>query len=104
MEKAAGPTSFFSQTRQRMVLDGVTLANLEILQNVSGGTEGTLLERLDTCSTPFGKRLLKQWLCSPLCNPTSIGEGNTKIHCFEPCSCFHWLVCYCLISSDLLGH
>lgn len=74
MEKAAGPTSFFSQTRQRMVLDGVTLANLEILQNVSGGTEGTLLERLDTCSTPFGKRLLKQWLCSPLCNPTSIGE------------------------------
>uniref|UniRef100_A0A4W5JGW2 DNA mismatch repair protein MSH6 n=1 Tax=Hucho hucho TaxID=62062 RepID=A0A4W5JGW2_9TELE len=74
MEKAAGPTSFFSQTRQRMVLDGVTLANLEILQNGSGGTEGTLLERLDTCSTPFGKRLLKQWLCSPLCNPTSIGE------------------------------
>ncbi|CAB1338447.1 unnamed protein product [Coregonus sp. 'balchen'] len=33
MEKAAGPTHFFSQTRQRMVLDGVTLANLEILQN-----------------------------------------------------------------------
>ncbi|KAJ7987524.1 hypothetical protein DPEC_G00327390 [Dallia pectoralis] len=74
MEKAAGPDSFFSQTRQRMVLDGVTLANLEILQNASGGTEGTLLERLDACSTPFGKRLLKQWLCAPLCNPTAIGE------------------------------
>ncbi|KAM4607492.1 DNA mismatch repair protein Msh6 [Polymixia lowei] len=74
MEKAAGPASFFAQTRQRMVLDGVTLANLEILQNASGGTEGTLLERLDTCSTPFGKRLLKQWLCAPLCNPTSITD------------------------------
>ncbi|KAM3863433.1 DNA mismatch repair protein Msh6 [Diretmus argenteus] len=74
MEKAAGPVSFFAQTRQRMVLDGVTLANLEIIQNVSGGTEGTLLERLDTCSTPFGKRLLRQWLCAPLCNPTSIGD------------------------------
>ncbi|XP_030234678.1 DNA mismatch repair protein Msh6 [Gadus morhua] len=73
MEKAAGSaSSFFSQTRQRVVLDGVTLANLEILQNGTGGTEGTLLERLDTCSTPFGKRLLKQWLCAPLCNPTSI--------------------------------
>lgn len=72
MEKAAGTSSFFAQTRQRMVLDGVTLANLEILQNGSGGTEGTLLERLDTCSTPFGKRLLKQWLCAPLCNPKSI--------------------------------
>ncbi|CAN9499875.1 unnamed protein product [Ophioblennius macclurei] len=74
LEKAAGSTSFFAQTRQRMVLDGVTLANLEIFQNGSGGTEGTLLERLDTCSTPFGKRLLKQWLCAPLCNPTSIGD------------------------------
>lgn len=74
MEKAVGTTSFFAQTRQRMVLDGVTLANLEIFQNGSGGTEGTLLERLDTCSTPFGKRLLKQWLCAPLCNPTSIRD------------------------------
>ncbi|MFT7806013.1 DNA mismatch repair protein Msh6 [Arapaima gigas] len=75
MEKAAGPTSFFAQTRQRMVLDGVTLANLEILQNNStGGLEGTLLERLDSCCTPFGKRLLKQWVCAPLCNPSSIGD------------------------------
>ncbi|XP_061914371.1 DNA mismatch repair protein Msh6 [Entelurus aequoreus] len=72
MEKAAGQTSFFDQTCQRMVLDGVTLANLEIFQNGSGGTEGTLLERLDTCCSPFGKRLLKQWLCAPLCNPKSI--------------------------------
>ncbi|KAF7662355.1 hypothetical protein LDENG_00237750 [Lucifuga dentata] len=74
MENAAGPGSFFAQTRQRMVLDGVTLANLEIFQNGSGGTEGTLLERLDTCCTPFGRRLMKQWLCAPLCNPTSIGD------------------------------
>ncbi|XP_072247288.1 DNA mismatch repair protein Msh6 isoform X2 [Leuresthes tenuis] len=74
MEKAAGPASFFAQTRQRMILDGVTLANLEIFQSGSGGTEGTLLERLDTCCTPFGKRLLKQWLCAPLCNPSSIRD------------------------------
>ncbi|XP_077469004.1 DNA mismatch repair protein Msh6 [Stigmatopora argus] len=74
MEKAIGEGSFFAQTRQCMVLDGVTLANLEIFQNGSGGTEGTLLELLDTCSSPFGKRLLKQWLCAPLCNPTSIRD------------------------------
>ncbi|XP_074531332.1 DNA mismatch repair protein Msh6 isoform X2 [Halichoeres trimaculatus] len=74
MEKASGPASFFAQTRQRMVLDGVTLANLEIFQNGSGGTEGTLLDRLDSCCTPFGKRLLKQWLCAPLCNPSSIKD------------------------------
>lgn len=74
MENTAGGAGFFSKTRQRMVLDGVTLANLDVFQNGSGGTEGTLLERLDTCSTPFGKRLLKQWVCAPLCNPTSIKD------------------------------
>lgn len=75
MEQAGGASCFFAQTRQKMVLDGVTLANLEILQNSStGGPEGTLLERLDTCCTPFGKRLLKQWLCAPLCNPSTIGD------------------------------
>uniref|UniRef100_A0A8B9HPN9 DNA mismatch repair protein n=1 Tax=Astyanax mexicanus TaxID=7994 RepID=A0A8B9HPN9_ASTMX len=80
MEQAEGASGFFARTRQRMVLDGVTLTNLEILQNSStGGTEGTLLERLDTCCTPFGKRLLKQWLCAPLCNPTSIKDRLNAI-------------------------
>ena len=39
------------------VLDGTTLRNLEIFENSSnGGTEGTLMEHLDNCSTHFGKR------------------------------------------------
>ncbi|NWI79180.1 MSH6 protein, partial [Dryoscopus gambensis] len=67
--------SLFARTGQRMVLDGVTLMNLEVLQNgTNGSTEGTLLERIDSCCTPFGKRLLKQWLCAPLCNPKSIND------------------------------
>ncbi|XP_042718176.1 DNA mismatch repair protein Msh6 isoform X2 [Lagopus leucura] len=73
--KTASASSFFARTDQRMVLDGVTLMNLEVLQNgTNGTTEGTLLERIDSCCTPFGKRLLKQWLCAPLCNPTSIND------------------------------
>ncbi|XP_056342747.1 DNA mismatch repair protein Msh6 [Oenanthe melanoleuca] len=68
-------SSLFARTGQRMVLDGVTLMNLEVLQNGTNGTiEGTLLERIDSCCTPFGKRLLKQWLCAPLCNPKSIND------------------------------
>ncbi|TTI76911.1 DNA mismatch repair protein Msh6 [Bagarius yarrelli] len=44
IQRSEKASNFFAQTRQRMVLDGVTLANLEILQNTStGGTEGTLL-------------------------------------------------------------
>nr|XP_006131820.2 DNA mismatch repair protein Msh6 [Pelodiscus sinensis] len=73
--KAKGSNSFFAKTNQRMVLDGVTLTNLEILQNgTTGTTEGTLLEKIDTCCTPFGKRLLKRWICAPLCNPHSIND------------------------------
>ncbi|XP_066172436.1 LOW QUALITY PROTEIN: DNA mismatch repair protein Msh6 [Sylvia atricapilla] len=73
--KAMGSSSLFAKTGQRMVLDGVTLMNLEVLQNgTNGTTEGTLLERIDSCCTPFGKRLLKQWLCAPLCNPKSIND------------------------------
>ncbi|XP_038051603.1 DNA mismatch repair protein Msh6-like [Patiria miniata] len=65
----------FASGRQHMVLDGVTLFNLDILENGTTGTlEGTLLERLDQCCTPFGKRLFKQWLCAPLCNPNSIND------------------------------
>ena len=42
--------------RASMVLDGVTLTNLEVIENATNGTlEGTLLERLDNCHTPFGK-------------------------------------------------
>ncbi|XP_062911704.1 DNA mismatch repair protein Msh6 [Mobula hypostoma] len=60
---------------RRLVLDGVTLTNLEILRNSTTGTrEGTLLEQLDSCCTYFGKRLLKQWLCAPLCHPPAIND------------------------------
>ncbi|XP_042298035.1 DNA mismatch repair protein Msh6 isoform X1 [Sceloporus undulatus] len=72
--KRTKSSSIFAKTNQRMVLDGVTLANLEILENATGSAEGTLLERIDTCCTPFGRRLLKQWICAPLCNPCAISD------------------------------
>ncbi|KAL1783825.1 DNA mismatch repair protein Msh6 [Sigmodon hispidus] len=69
------PGTIFTNANQRMVLDAVTLNNLEIFLNgTNGSTEGTLLERLDTCHTPFGKRLLKQWLCAPLCSPGAVSD------------------------------
>ena len=79
------------------ILDDITLANLDIIDN-EGKKAGTLFERIDHTSTPFGncssthinlslslslslsvyvcmcvgKRLLKQWLCSPPCDPLVI--------------------------------
>ncbi|XP_021073444.1 DNA mismatch repair protein Msh6 [Mus pahari] len=75
MVSTVKPGAVFTKASQRMVLDAVTLNNLEIFLNgTNGSTEGTLLERLDTCHTPFGKRLLKQWLCAPLCSPSAISD------------------------------
>nr|XP_002126574.3 DNA mismatch repair protein Msh6 [Ciona intestinalis]XP_018666811.1 DNA mismatch repair protein Msh6 [Ciona intestinalis] len=64
----------FATGNEKMILDSVTLSNLEIIYNSKGEREGTLLERLDNCRTPFGKRLLKQWLCLPPCNPDVIND------------------------------
>ncbi|KAL7639850.1 UNVERIFIED_CONTAM: hypothetical protein RMT77_009263 [Armadillidium vulgare] len=59
--------------RKHMIVDGIALRNLEIFENSSSGSsEGTLYETLNHCSTPFGKRLLRNWLCTPLCNNKSI--------------------------------
>jgi DNA mismatch repair protein MSH6 len=40
---------------QGLVLDGQTLAHIEVLQSSEGGEEGTLLKFLQRCVTPFGK-------------------------------------------------
>ncbi len=57
-----------------LVLDGQTLAHIEVLQNSQGGTEGTLLQLLSRCVTPFGKRLFKVWLCAPLRDVAAIND------------------------------
>eukprot|EP00731_Ephydatia_muelleri_P021032 Em0013g759a len=70
---ATDPVGTSSIARQRMILDDITLFNLDVVPDY-GKKDGTLLERLDHCVTPFGKRLLKQWICAPLCHPAAINE------------------------------
>jgi DNA mismatch repair protein MSH6 len=58
-----------------LVLDGQSLINLEIFANTfDGGSDGTLFQMLNRCVTPFGKRLLRQWVCHPLADPRRIEE------------------------------
>lgn len=47
-------------------LDAITQRNLELIQNLNGGTEYSLLALLDHCVTPMGTRLLRRWLVRPL--------------------------------------
>jgi DNA mismatch repair protein MutS len=50
----------------RMLLDYSTRRNLEILQNMGGETNGSLIKLLDKTLTPPGARLLRKWLNQPL--------------------------------------
>jgi DNA mismatch repair protein MSH6 len=73
----------------RLILDGLTLGHMEVLVNNEGGTEGTLLELLQNCATPFGmsaqrlrvaladrigKRLFRIWLECPLREAKAIND------------------------------
>ena len=49
-----------------MPLDEMTRRNLELVESLRGGTDGTLLSVLDRTTTPMGARTLRQWLLSPL--------------------------------------
>ncbi|HDL8491135.1 TPA: DNA mismatch repair protein MutS [Yersinia enterocolitica] len=49
-----------------IVMDAATRRNLELTQNLSGGTENTLAAILDCTVTAMGSRMLKRWLHMPI--------------------------------------
>ncbi len=58
-----------------MVLDEITLRNLDVLYNsFDNGFENSLLWVLDKTITPMGGRLLRNWLVYPLKNKSKIQE------------------------------
>ncbi|CAK5279496.1 unnamed protein product [Mycena citricolor] len=61
---------------QGLVLDGQSLAHIEVLLNNEGTEEGTLLKLLNRAVTPFGKRLFRIWLCVPL---KEISDINARL-------------------------
>ncbi len=72
--------SMRSSTRSLM-LDAVTLRNLEIRESIRTGTKGaTLFSTLDLTRTPMGSRLLNSQLTRPL---TDIGEINRRLDAVE---------------------
>ncbi len=55
-----------------MFLDGATQRNLELVRNLKGGADGTLLAVLDETLTPMGGRCLRSALLRPLIDPAAI--------------------------------
>ncbi len=62
-------------------IDEMTRRNLELVEPLRPGTRGTtLLEIIDATVTPMGGRLLRQWVLSPLRDPSAI---NARLDAVE---------------------
>jgi DNA mismatch repair protein MutS len=60
-----------------VILDAATRRNLELTQNLAGGTDNTLAEVLDKTATAMGSRMLKRWIHQPT---RSISEINQRLN------------------------
>jgi DNA mismatch repair protein MutS len=65
-----------------MPLDEMTRRNLELVESLRGGAEGTLLSVLDRTSTPMGARTLRQWVLSPLITRADIDARLDAVGAF----------------------
>ncbi len=65
-----------------MPLDEMTRRNLELVESLRGGTDGTLLSVLDETTTPMGARLLRQWVLAPLVERTAIERRLEAVDAF----------------------
>ncbi|MCL7475145.1 MAG: DNA mismatch repair protein MutS [ANME-2 cluster archaeon] len=76
------PQTYFEN--QFMVLDSITLRNLELVKNVrDGSADSSLLRVLNHTSTPMGSRLLVKWLIQPL---ISVRDINLRLDSVEELS------------------
>ncbi len=64
----------FYERQNCLVLDAVTVRNLELIEPIFAGTgDGiTLFRALDATITPMGKRLLRSWMLRPSIDPAEI--------------------------------
>jgi DNA mismatch repair protein MutS len=65
-----------------MPLDEMTRRNLELVESLRGGAEGTLLSVLDRTATPMGARLLRHWVLAPLTNRAAIETRHAAVEAF----------------------
>jgi len=72
----------FYERQNCLVLDAVTVRNLELIEPLFAGTsEGvTLFRSIDTTVTPMGKRLLRSWMLRP---SIEINDINSRLDAVE---------------------
>ena len=66
-----------AKEHQNMILDAVTLKNLDILPDPTNPNLSTLFQYVNHTVTPVGKRLLLSWLSQPLLDIDEINESDS---------------------------
>ena len=66
----------FYERQQCLVLDAVTVRNLELVEPLFAGSDAgvTLFRAIDATMTPMGKRLLRAWLLRPALDAIEINQ------------------------------
>ncbi|HET9888671.1 MAG TPA: DNA mismatch repair protein MutS, partial [bacterium] len=70
----------FDAAGEAMVLDEITMRNLEIVRPMAGeGSSASLLACIDRTQTPMGARLLRRWITRPLLSPPRIAARQDAV-------------------------
>jgi len=72
----------FYERQNHLVLDAVTVRNLELIEPLFAGTDVgiTLFRSIDATVTPMGKRLLRSWMLRP---SIDLAEINARLNAVE---------------------
>jgi DNA mismatch repair protein MutS len=72
----------FYERQNCLVLDAVTVRNLELIEPLFAGTDAgvTLFRSMDATVTPMGKRLLRAWMLRP---SVEVGEIEARLESVE---------------------
>jgi DNA mismatch repair protein MutS len=72
----------FYERQNYLVLDAVTVRNLELIEPLFAGTDAgvTLFRSVDATTTPMGKRLLRSWMLRP---SIEVAEINARLDAVE---------------------
>ncbi len=71
----------FLRKEKRLVLDAISIRNLELLRNLRDGSRyGSLIHVLDRTKTPMGSRTLRSWITSP---SAELAEIESRLEAVE---------------------
>ena len=85
VEEYKPPTSYkelkkdLSDPNRRMILDSMTLTNLDVCSNQGDSDYGSILKKINKCSSAGGKRLMRFIVTSPPTNKNTIQKEQEII-------------------------